>query len=118
MSILNAESPNIIEAKEGLDIDILWHPSFSEAPPAEHRRILSGLIDGGIALDILCVEGAVIRGPNGTGMFETYNGKPKKDLIRQLAERAGIVVAIGTCASFGGVTGAGETDAVGLQFSK
>jgi hydrogenase small subunit len=51
-------------------------------------------------------------------MFETSHGNPKKDLIRQLADRAGIVAAIGTCASFGGVTGAGETDAVGLQFSK
>ena len=118
MSILNAESPNIVEAREDLDIDILWHPSFSQASPAEHRRILAGLVEGQIPLDILCVEGAVVRGPENTGMFDTYDGKPKKKLIRQLAGRAGIVIAVGTCASFGGVTGAGETDAVGLQFSK
>jgi uptake hydrogenase small subunit len=118
MSMLNAESPDIIEAIEGLGVNMLWHPSLSTAAPVEHRRILSGLIDGGTTLDILCIEGAVIRGPDNTGMFETFDGRPKKDLIRQLADRAGIVVAIGTCACFGGVTGAGETDAVGLQFSK
>lgn len=118
MSMLNAESPNAAEAIEALDIDMLWHPSFSQATPAEQRHILTDLVDGKTVLDILCVEGAVIRGPNNTGMFETSHGKPKKDLIRQLADRAGIVAAIGTCASFGGVTGAGETDAVGLQFSK
>jgi len=118
MSMLNAESPNIIEIIEGLNIDILWHPSFSFAPPAEHRRLLAALIDRKAGLDILCIEGAVIRGPDNTGLFETFEGKPKKDLVRQLADRAGIVIAVGTCASFGGVTGAGETDAVGLQFFK
>jgi uptake hydrogenase small subunit len=118
MSMLNAESPDITETIEVLNINMLWHPSFSNATPAEQRNILAGLVDGKTVLDILCVEGAVIRGPNNTGMFETFNGKPKKDLIQKLADRAGIVVAIGTCASFGGVTGAGETDAVGLQFSK
>ncbi len=118
MSIINAESPDILEAQDGLDITILWHPTFSSIQPNEHSRLLDDLIEGRSALDILCVEGAVIRGPDGTGMFETFNGRPKKDLVRQLAKRAGIVIAAGTCASFGGVTGAGETDAVGLQFVK
>jgi NiFe hydrogenase small subunit HydA len=118
MSALNADSPNILEIMNDLDIDILWHPSSSFAPPAEQQRIFSDIIDRRTKLDILCIEGAVIRGPENTGLFETVNGKPKKDLVRQLADRADVVIAVGTCASFGGVTGAGETDAVGLQFSK
>ncbi len=118
MSLINAESPDIFEAQETLGINMLWHPSFSSATPNDHRRILDELIRGKVALDLLCIEGAIITGPDHTGMFETFDGKPKKDIVKQLAERAGIVLAIGTCASFGGVTGAGETDAVGLQFSQ
>jgi uptake hydrogenase small subunit len=118
MSMLNAESPDILEVIENLNLDILWHPSFSDTTPSEHRRILADLVTGKTALDIFCVEGSIIRGPNNTGMYETYGGKPKKDLVRQLADKAGIIIAVGTCASFGGVTGAGDTDAVGLQFSK
>lgn len=118
LSILNAESPDIFETKEALDLSILWHPLFSSAIPSDHRRILADLTSGTTPLDILCIEGAVIGGLGHTGMFETADGIPKKDLVKQLAERAGIVIAVGTCASFGGVTGAGETGAVGLQFFK
>ena len=118
LSLINAESPDIFEVQDDLGLDILWHPSFSNETPEEHRQLLSELIDGGRRLDILCVEGAVIRGPEGTGMYSASGGTTKMDLIRQLALRAGLVLAVGTCASFGGVTSAGETDAVGLQFSK
>jgi uptake hydrogenase small subunit len=118
VSLLNAESPNILETKEDLDLNILWHPLFSTILPDEHLRIQEELIAGSLPLDILCVEGAVIRGPGNTGMFDTAEGRPKKDLLERLSKKAGIVIAAGTCASFGGVTGAGEADAVGLQFSK
>ncbi len=118
LSMINAESPNIFEALDEIDINILWHPSFSNTPPNDYRHLLAALTSGSLPLDILCVEGAVIRGPDGRGTFDTFDGKPKKDLVKQLADRAGVVIAVGTCASFGGVVGAGETDAVGLQFSK
>ena len=117
MSMLNADSPNVIEAKNSLGIDVLFHPSFSTPSPASHRLLLEELINGTRPLDILCVEGSVILGPKKSGMFETFEGKPKKDLIRQLAEHARLIMAIGTCAAFGGVTRACEVDAVGLQFS-
>ena len=117
MSMLNADSPNIVEAKGSLGIDFLFHPSFSSHSPESHRHLLDELTGGTRRLDILCLEGSVILGPNNTGMYETFAGKAKKDLIRQLAERAGLVFAIGTCASFGGVTRACEVDAVGMQFS-
>jgi Ni,Fe-hydrogenase I small subunit len=42
-----------------------------------------------------------------------------KDLVAELAQRAGWVLAIGSCAAFGGVTAAGDnrTEATGLVYS-
>lgn len=117
MSILNAQSPNIPEALQVVDIDMLWHPSFSTLSRNRHHQLLDDILSGTTRLDILCVEGAVIQGPDKSGMYDTFDGKPKKDLVAALARRAEYVFGVGTCASFGGITAAGETDAVGLQFS-
>jgi len=116
MSVLNAHSPNIVETFEDLEIEVLWHPSFSNITVSEHRQLLKDLLTGDRQLTILCVEGACITGPDGSGMFDRCEGKPKIDLIKGLACRAHIVLAVGTCASFGGVTAAGDMEAVGLQF--
>ncbi len=118
MSLLGSESPDLSELAELLDLDVLWHPSLSNASPAEHRQLLEAILNGEQGLDVLCVEGAVIRGPGGTGMYDTWEGRPKKDLAAKLAARARFVVAVGTCASFGGIPGAGENEASGLQFSR
>jgi len=118
MSLLSAESPNLLEALELLDIRVLWHPSLSNARSAEMEAVLDRLVSGEQTLDILCVEGAVIRGPGGTGMYDTFRGKPKKDLIAGLAKRAAYVMAVGTCASYGGIGADGAVEATGMQFSK
>ncbi len=116
MSLLNLESPGLIETLEMLDIEVLWHPSLSRNSAAAHRRLQEDLASGAKPLDFLVVEGAVIRGPGGTGMFDTIERKPKKELVAALARRARFVLAAGTCASFGGISAAGETEATGLQF--
>lgn len=118
MSLLSTESPNLLEALELLDIKVLWHPSLSNTSIADMETVLDQLVSGKQALDILCVEGAVIRGPGGTGMYDTFKGKPKKDLIASLARRAAYVVAAGTCASYGGIGADGAVEATGMQFSK
>ena len=118
MALLNAESPDFRESLEYLDIDVLWHPSLSNTEPAEHRRLLDALLSGEQQLDILCLEGAVIRGPSGTGMFDTFAGEPRKNLVAGLAQRAQYIVAVGTCASFGGIGGDGEAETTGLQFHR
>lgn len=116
MSLLSAESPDLFQALDFLDLEVLWHPSLSNLGPAAHQRLLGELTSGERRLDILCVEGAVIRGPGGTGMYNTYVGKPMKDLVAALARRAGYVVAVGTCACFGGIGADGEVEATGIQF--
>ena len=118
MSLLNLESPDFAEYLQLLDIDVLWHPSLSNGSPAEHGQLLDALTTGELGLDILCVEGSIVRGPGGTGMYDTFEGKPKKDLVNQLATVAGAVVAAGTCACFGGIGSDGEVEATGLQYHK
>ncbi|MFH1723433.1 MAG: NADH:ubiquinone oxidoreductase [Elusimicrobiota bacterium] len=118
MSLLNTESPNLVEALSLLDVDVLWHPSLSNPTLNDRHELHEHLLLGRKPLDILCVEGAVLRGPGGTGMYDTVDGKPKKNLVSALAKRAQYVVAVGTCASFGGIVADGEVEATGLQFHK
>lgn len=117
MSLINAHSPNILEAITAMGAKILWHPSFSNTSALKHRLMLDKLRTGEERLDVLCVEGAAITGPDNSGMYDTFEGHPKKDLIAELASHSGIVIAVGTCASYGGVTAAGDAEATGLQFS-
>lgn len=118
MSLLNIDSPDLIEALGLLDVQMLWHPSLSNTTPGEHRKMINAIVAGDQPLDILCVEGAIIRGPGGTGMYDTFESKPKKNLIATLARQAGYVIAAGTCASFGGIGSDGDVEATGLQFHK
>lgn len=117
-SFLECEFPNVIELLESLDIELLWHPSISHLSHVDHRKLQENIISGVQPLDLLLVEGSVICGPVGTGMFNTRNGQPQKELISFLAAQAQFIIAVGTCASFGGFGADHVTEATGLQFSK
>lgn len=116
MSLLCADAPDPLRALEDLNVRVLWHPSLSACSAAENERTVKEIESGETPLHILCVEGSVIRGPTGTGMYGTHHGRPKKDLLAALAARAEHVVAVGTCASFGGIPASCEVEACGLQF--
>ena len=118
MSLLCAHSPDLIETLKSVDIEILWHPSMSNLSPPKHQDMLDRLRSGQERLDILCLEGSMIRGPSGSGAFDVRNGQPKKDLVAELAAKAGCVIAVGTCAAFGGIGADGDIEACGVQFSK
>jgi NiFe hydrogenase small subunit HydA len=120
MSLLGAETRDLNATLEAAGLRLLWHPSLSEQSGAEALEILRACADGERPLDILCLEGAVVRGPAGSGRFHMLSGTalPMMEWVRRLAARAQNVVAVGSCAAFGGVTSAGEnpTDACGLQY--
>lgn len=117
-SLFNEVAPSVADLFELLDIELLWHPSLSNDSLEEQKRVIEALINGSKRLDILCVEGSVLRGPQGTGLYDVFDGKPKKNLLAALAKRAGAIVAVGTCASFGGFGAGSETEATGVQFLK
>ena len=120
MSLLCAEAPGVFDLFEGAGLSLLWHPALSIETGGEVRALLGRVESGAQPLDILCVEGAIARGPAGTGRFQMLSGTGRSmlDWVTALAPLAGHVVAVGTCAAYGGVTSAGEnpTDAVGLQY--
>ncbi|MBB97046.1 MAG: HupU protein [Rhodobacteraceae bacterium] len=120
MSLLCAEDPGLFDLFENAGLKLLWHPSISLDTGTPVRDLLAAIEAGDQALDILCIEGSIVLGPNGTGLFHRLSGTGRSmlDWVRSLAPRARHVVAVGTCAAYGGVTSAGENpaDAVGVQY--
>lgn len=120
MSLLCADTADFAGQLEQAGIRLLWHPSLSLAGGAELVTLLEDCLAGRVALDALCVEGSLLRGPNGTGRFHVLagTGVPMIDWVRRLSAVARHVVAVGSCAAWGGVTAAGvnPTDACGLQY--
>jgi ferredoxin hydrogenase small subunit len=120
MAILEQGRAGWFSELAGFGINLLWHPSVSEATADEAVAVLDDVAAARLPLDILVLEGAVLRGPNGTGKFNMLGGTGRSMAawIAELAPRAKHVVAVGSCAAFGGVpaAGANPTDASGLQF--
>jgi hydrogenase small subunit len=123
MAILGAEGPgkgshNLLEFLEDHDIELLWHPSLSLESPKELGALLDRITAGAQDVTALCVEGSIIHGPRGSGMFDTLGGQPKRDIIKSVCQHAQFVFAMGTCACFGGIPAAppNPTESGGLQF--
>lgn len=120
MSLLCAEDPDLLTLLDEAGIKMLWHPALSLESGSEVARILERIADGAIALDTLCIEGSIARGPRGSGRYQILAGTGKSMLqwCRELAPLARHVVAVGSCAAFGGMTTAGgnPSDSTGLQY--
>ena len=120
MSLLGSDLANLFDTLSSSGIDVAYHPAVSEASGADARRLVEGCADGSIPVGILCVEGALVTGPAGTGRFHLLAGtdRPMVDWVRDIAARAEHVVAIGSCTAFGGPVAAGENpiEARGLQY--
>lgn len=120
LSLLNAEQPHLFALLEESGIRLLWHPSLSQESGREALDILVACAAGQERLDLLCVEGSVMTGPNGSGRFHILSGtgRPMMSWVADLAMRAQYVLAVGTCAAYGGITAAGGNPggAVGLQY--
>ncbi len=120
MSLLCADSPSLEALVTEYGIDLLWQPSLSLGPAGRLDALIDAILEDRQALDVLCVEGSIVTGPDGSGMYDPYRGRSKMSLIRELAAKAAYVVAMGTCAAYGGVHAAppNPTDSLGLQFDK
>lgn len=101
-------------------VELLWHPAASEQTGAEALEVLEACAAGRMPLDIFCVEGAALRGPQGSGRFHLMSGtgRAMTHWIERLAARARNTLAIGSCAAYGGIpaAGANPADACGLQY--
>jgi uptake hydrogenase small subunit len=120
MSLLCADTVDLPDLLGASGIELLWHPALSLASGDEVLALLQSIVDGRQPLDALCVEGAVLRGPGGSGRFHMLAGTGQSMMtwVQALAARARHVLAIGSCAAWGGISATGDnlTDACGLQY--
>ena len=84
------------------------------------QQLLKDCISGKIQLDILVYEGTIINAPNGKGDWNRFADRPMKDWVKELAEIANFVVAVGDCATYGGIPAMSPnpSESEGLQFLK
>ena len=120
MSLLCADTPDLPGLLRGMGLNLLWHPSLSLDSGRAVIDLLQAIVDGHQRLDVLCIEGALLRGPHGTGRFHMLagTGLPMTEWVTQLSLVAAQVVAVGSCAAWGGISAAGDnpTEACGLQY--
>ncbi|HNK32413.1 MAG TPA: HupU protein, partial [Plasticicumulans sp.] len=120
MALTCAEAPGLYARLAAFGIELLWHPSLSQASGSEVIALLEAIAAGERPLDCLCIEGALLRGPHGSGRFHVLGGTgvPTIDWVRRLAARAQCTVAVGSCAVSGGFSACAPnpTEACGLQF--
>lgn len=120
MAVLGADDKGLAAVLKDFGLSLLWHPGLSQATGADVLRLFDAITNGEQRLDILCIEGAVMLGPDGSGTVHPLAGSTQTmaDTIRRLAACAQHVVAVGSCAAFGGIPAANAhvTGATGLQY--
>lgn len=120
-SLLGAEPRPLFDELRDAGIEFVWHPAFSAESGDEALAILEDAAEGRRPFDVLCIEGAMLRGPGGSGRFHLLpgDGRPLTDWVQRLAARARWVFAIGSCSAFGGFSAASREnplEACGLQY--
>ncbi|MDD2747269.1 MAG: hydrogenase [Acidithiobacillus ferrooxidans] len=120
MSFLNAEEPSACDLVTDFGINVLWQPSLGMDMGDNVQKLLRDCVSGAIPLDIFVFEGTVVNAPNGTGTWNRFAGRPMKDWVKELSDAAQFVVALGDCATWGGIpaTAPNPSDSKGLQFLK
>jgi NiFe hydrogenase small subunit HydA len=120
MSFLNAEEPTVCDLLTDFGIEFLWHPSLGMELGEQAQALFHALARGEKPLDIFVFEGTVIRAPGGAGRYNMFAERPMLEWVRMLAPQAGIVVAIGDCACWGGIPAVAPnpSDSTGLQFHR
>jgi NiFe hydrogenase small subunit HydA len=115
-SLLNSDHPHLQAALHTLDVSILGHPYLHSHSRGKMEQVLGECTAGKLHIDLLVVEGATyLTAPQSAG---ATSGKPLADWVRAIAALADYTVAVGTCASFGGIMACGRNPmgAVGLQY--
>jgi Ni,Fe-hydrogenase I small subunit len=68
---VDGQATDFLDLLEHDGVRLLWHPSLSLEPLAP---IVHQILDGVLPLTLLCVEGSIATGPDGTGLFDTFDG--------------------------------------------
>lgn len=120
MSFLNAEQPSVIELVTDFGLHMLYHPSIGMEIGEQVKEVLNDAVSGRVKVDIFVFEGTVIQGSNGTGNMNIFADRPMIDWVKEMAQVADYVVAIGDCAAWGGIIAVppNPTESTGMQYHK
>jgi len=113
-TLLRASQPDI--ARLILDlISLDYHETIMAAAGHQAEEVLADTIKKEDGKFICVVEGAIPTAND--GIFCQIGGRTAMDILAEVAPRAGTVIAIGSCASFGGIQAArpNPTGAVGVN---
>ena len=91
-------------------LSIRYHETIMAAAGHLAEGVYHDTVKGGGY--VLVVEGSI---PTADGRFCTVGGRPFKDIVLEAGANAAAVIAVGACASFGGIPAAGPTGAVGVS---
>jgi hydrogenase small subunit len=61
---------------------------------------------------VLCVEGSI---PTADDRFCMVGGRPFREIVEEAGAKAAAIIAVGACATYGGIPAAGPTGAVGVN---
>jgi hydrogenase small subunit len=95
-------------------VSIEYHDSFLAAAGTDAARTLTDAMERYADGYVLVVEGSVPRSGSG---YCLVNGRPVSDVLREVADGAIAVIAAGSCACDGGISGAAHnlTDGDGVR---
>jgi hydrogenase small subunit len=82
---VDGQATDFLDLLEHDGIRLLWHPSLLLEPLAP---IICRVLTRALPLTRLCVEGSIATGPDGTILVDTFDGKPKRDLVYELCSVA------------------------------
>ncbi len=96
-------------------ISLDYHETLMAASGAQAEAALKSAIEDNAGKYVLVVEGAIPANDN--GVFMELASKPAIEVAKDVASQAAAVIAIGSCASWGGVPSAdpNPTGAVGVD---
>ncbi len=126
-SLLNGGNPEVLTALDKAGLELAYHDGlmprqgvFVDGSPAggaadNSNLLLRQLADAGGY--VLVLEGAIPDGPGGSGRYYMSGAAPFKQIFTDVARNASCIVAMGTCASYGGIPRLGATGCTGAAFS-
>ncbi|AKB44872.1 hydrogenase small subunit [Methanosarcina vacuolata] len=125
ISMLDGGSPDIIEFLQEYNLKLLYHEvlMMQQGIFVDGKLANTSDLNSEIVLDeilgrekdyVLVSEGAISNGPQGSGKYLMLGGRTYKEIYAKAAKNALAIVAIGNCATNGGVNSA-KSDIVELM---
>jgi F420-nonreducing hydrogenase I len=132
-SVLNAGNPDIVQALQKLNVNLVFHETICAQQGIwnDGKLVNNAELNSEILLEetykegkyFLVVEGSIPNGPDGSGRYLVIGNKTFKETLGEAAKNAIAIIAVGACACWGGITSADsdvakDTDYRGVAFAK